>query len=77
MIDALQAMFCESDNKVYQINGIMRQIYIGFSKQCTVWVPFKNFKSLLTDPTRAKNKQGIEQQLFIFSFLPVFQRDNE
>ena len=47
-IDTLQLSF-----KGFNPNGVMRQIYIGFSRSCDVWHPFKTLRELLTDPSRA------------------------
>ena len=54
-INALQGTYYESGVKVYQTNGIMCQIYIGFAKKCTVWLPYNKLKELLTDPTYTRN----------------------
>ena len=53
-IDTLQPSFTGTTSG-YNTNGIMRQIYIGFSKQCKVWYPFHNLKSLLSDPEQSRN----------------------
>ena len=53
-IDALQQSFTGM-SKGFNTNGVMHQIYIGFSCSCDVQHPFKTLRKLLTDPSRAKN----------------------
>ena len=64
-IDALQPSFTGTTSG-YNTNGIMRQIYIGFSKQYKVWYPFHNLKSLLSDPEQSRNMVTQDHHRLLF-----------
>ena len=70
--ERISARIKESNGKLYSTSGIMTQIHSRFSRQCTVWKPFKTLHTLLTDMTRTKQLLTPDHHcLFFEDFLAL------